>query len=120
MFTARLNNSFTATKKLSLQLALNYRSPINTSQGTRSANYNVDAAAKYNVLGDKGTFTLRVADVFNTLRYNSTAFGPGLATDVRFKRESRIAYLGFAYRFGQNQAKSKRKDDSEDAGGGFE
>ncbi|MDQ2771982.1 MAG: TonB-dependent receptor [Bacteroidota bacterium] len=120
VFTARLNNNFTATKKLSIQLALNYRSPINTSQGTRSANYNVDAAAKYNVLGDKGTFTLRVADVFNTLHYNSTAFGPGLATDSRFKRESRIGFLGFAYRFGQNGAKPKRKDDSEDAGGGFE
>ena len=81
----------------------------------------MDAAAKYNVLGDKGTFTLRVADVVNTLHYNSTAFGPGLATDSRFKREPRIAFLGFAYRFGQNQAKSsRRKDDSEDSGGGFE
>ena len=120
VFTARLNNAFAPTKKLGIHLAVNYRSPINTSQGTRSANFNVDAAAKYNVLGNKGTFTLRVADVFNTLRFNSTAFGPGLATDVRFKRESRIAFLGFAYRFGQNRAKTNRKDNSEDGGGGFE
>ena len=120
VFTARLNNAFAPTKELGIQLAVNYRSPINTSQGTRSANFNVDAAAKYNVLGDKGTFTLRVADVFNTLRFNSTAFGPGLATDIHFKRESRIAFLGFAYRFGQNRAKTNRKDNSEDGGGGFE
>ena len=121
VYTARLNNSFAPTKKLGLQLALNYRSPINTSQGTRGANFNVDAAAKYNVLGDKGTFTLRVADVFNTLQFNSTAYGPGLATDIRFKRESRIAFLGFTYRFGQNQAKSStRKDSVEESGGGFE
>lgn len=119
VYTARLNNNFAPTKKLGLQVALNYRSPINTSQGTRSANFNVDAAAKYNVLGDKGTFTLRVADVFNTLQFNSTVFGPGLATDIRFKRESRIAFLGFTYRFGQNQAKPFKKD-SEDEGGGFE
>ena len=77
------------------------------------------AGAQASELGDKGTFTLRVADVFNTLRFNSTAFGPGLATDIRFKRESRIAFLGFAYRFGQNRAKTNRKDNSED-GGGFE
>ena len=104
MYTARLNNNFAPTKKLGIQVELNYRSPINTSQGARSANFNVDAAAKYNVLGDKGTFTLRVADVFNTLQFNSTAFGPGLATDIHFKRGSRIAFLGFTYRFGQNQA----------------
>ena len=102
MYTARPNNNFAPTKKLGIQVELNYRSPINTSQGARSANFNVDAAAKYNVLGDKGTFTLRVADVFNTLQFNSTAFGPGLATDIHFKRESRIAFLGFTYRFGQN------------------
>lgn len=67
MYTARPNNSFAPTKKLGIQVELNYRSPINTSQGARSANLNVDAAAKHNVLGDKGAFTLRVADVFNTL-----------------------------------------------------
>lgn len=67
MYTARLNNNFAPTKKLGIQVELNYRSPINTSQGARSANLNVDAAAKHNVLGDKGAFTLRVADVFNTL-----------------------------------------------------
>jgi len=63
VYTARLNNNFAPTKKLGIQVELNYRSPINTSQGARSAN--VDA--KYNVLGDKDTFTLRVADVFNIL-----------------------------------------------------
>ncbi|QKG53535.1 outer membrane beta-barrel family protein [Hymenobacter sp. BRD67] len=122
VYTTRLNNTFTLTKQLGAQLALNYRSPINTAQGTRSANFNVDFAARYNVLGDRGTITLRVADIFNTLHFNSTAYGDAFATDQRFKRESRIAFLGFAYRFGQNQAvkPTKNKNDQEDAGGGFE
>ncbi len=121
VYTARLNNNFTLIKRLGAQLAVNYRSPINTAQGTRSANFNVDVAARYNVLGDRGTLTLRVADVFNTLHFNSTAYGAAFATDQRFKRESRIAFLGFAYRFGQNQAaKPNKKTDQEDTGGGFE
>ena len=76
VYTARLNNAFALNKKLGAQLALNYRSPINSAQGTRSANFNVDVAAKYAVLGDRGTVTLRVADVFNTLHFDYTAYEP--------------------------------------------
>ena len=122
VYTARLNNSFAPTKRLTLQLALNYRSPVNTAQGQRLARYNVDGAARYNVLGERGTLTLRVADIFNTLRYNNTSFGTDFATISYFKRESRIAFLGFTYRFGQNQsARSTRKEEGgDDGGGGFE
>ena len=121
VYTTRLNNTFSLNKRLGAQLALNYRSPINSAQGTRSANFNVDVAAKYNVLGDRGTVTLRVADVFNTLHFNYTAYGEGLATASYFKRESRIAFLGFTYRFGSNQdSRAKRKKDEDDASGGFE
>ena len=81
-------------------------------------NVNVDVAAKHPVLGDRGTLTLRVADVFNTLRYDFTLTGPGLLTDSRFKRESRMAFLSFAYRFGQNQtSRSPRKSEVDEAGG---
>ncbi|AMJ66251.1 hypothetical protein AXW84_12995 [Hymenobacter sp. PAMC 26628] len=120
VYTARLNNTFALSKKLDAQLALNYRSPINSAQGTRSANFNVDVAAKYAVLGDRGTVTLRVADVFNTLHFDYTAYGADFSTASHFKRESRIAFLGFAYRFGQNQTARQKKAAAEDNGGGFE
>ncbi|RYU79274.1 TonB-dependent receptor domain-containing protein [Hymenobacter persicinus] len=121
VYSTRLNNTFSLSKQLDLQLALNYRSPINTSQGQRRQNFNIDFGARHNVLGDRGTVTLRVADVFNTLRYDFTATGPGLVTDSRFKRESRIAFLGFAYRFGHSQTtKPARKSEPADDGGGFE
>ena len=119
VYTLRLNNQFTLGPRLGLQAALDYRSPVNTTQGQRGTRTNVDLAARYRVLGDRGTLTLRVADVFNTLRYNNTAYGPFLSSDQRYKRESRIAYLGFAYRFGSSEAPrpNKRKDDTEDTGG---
>lgn len=119
VYTLRLNNQFTLSPRLGAQLAFDYRSPVNTAQGQRGMRTNVDLAARYQVLGDRGTLTLRLADIFNTLRFNSTFYGPGLSSDQRFKRESRIAFLGFAYRFGQSQARpSKRKDEADD--GGFE
>ncbi|MCB2410710.1 outer membrane beta-barrel protein [Hymenobacter lucidus] len=120
-YATRLNNTFSPTRKLDLQLAPKYRSPINTSQGQRRQNVNVDVAAKHTVLGNRGSLTLRVADVFNTLRYDFTLTGPGLLTDSRFKRELRMAFLGFAYRFGQNQtSRSPRKSETDEAIGGFE
>ncbi|MGI4869556.1 MAG: TonB-dependent receptor domain-containing protein [Janthinobacterium lividum] len=120
VYTTRLNNTFTLSKKLGAQLALNYRSPINSAQGTRSGNYSTDFAAKYAVLGDRGTITLRVADVFNTLHFDFTAYGDNLATYSHFKRESRIAFLGFTYRFGQRQDGRPKRKSEEDEGGGFE
>lgn len=124
VYSARLNTVVSPIKKLDLQLALNYRSPVNTTQGQRLATFNVDAAAKYTVFGDRGTLTLRVADLFNTQRYGFDTYGPGLTAFNRFKRESRIGFLGFTYRFGQAQAGKPKKEKAEqpdDAGnGGFE
>lgn len=120
VYTTRFNNTFTISKRLDAQLALNYRSPIVTPQGQRKANFNVDLAAKYNVLGERGTITLRVADIFNTLRYDYTAYGADFETVGRFKRESRIVFLGFTYRFGQNLAAHSKKNEADEAGGGFE
>lgn len=116
-FTGRLNNTFTFSKRFDAQLAVNYRSPINSAQGTRGENFNVDAAARCNVLGEHGTFTLRVADIFNTLRFDSNDAGLSFATATRFKRESRIAYLGFTYRFGQSQENRTRRRSADDEGG---
>jgi outer membrane receptor protein involved in Fe transport len=116
-FTGRLNNTFPLSKRLDAQLALNYRSPINSAQGTRGENFNIDLAARYNVLGEHGTFTLRVADIFNTLRFDSRDGGADFATVTRFKRESRIAYLGFTYRFGQGQESRARRKNADEEGG---
>ncbi|QKG56279.1 TonB-dependent receptor [Hymenobacter sp. BRD128] len=121
--TARLNSTFTLTKKFDVQVSLNYRSPVVTAQGRRLTSFNVDAAAKYTFLPeDRGTLTLRVSDVFNTLQYNFLAYAAGLDSQSYNKRESRVAFLNFSYRFGRDgeAAKSKRKEEKEDTGRGFE
>ena len=112
------------TKKLDLQLSANYRSPVVSAQGQRLTQFSADFAAKQSVLKDKGNITLRVSDIFNTLQFNFNAYGPGFESLARNKRESRIVYLGFTYRFGNagDNPRNKRKDEQpDDAGGrGFE
>jgi outer membrane receptor protein involved in Fe transport len=122
VYTSRINTTITPVKKLDLQVSLNYRSPVVTAQGRRQTSFNVDAAAKYTCLPqDRGSITLRVSDVFNTLRFNFNAYGNGLESVSYNKRESRIGFLSFSYRFGRDgeAAKSRHKEEKEDNGGSF-
>ncbi|WP_201980684.1 outer membrane beta-barrel family protein [Hymenobacter rubidus] len=124
VYTGRLNTTVSPTKKLDLQLSANYRSPVVSAQGQRLTQFNADFAAKQSVLKDKGSISLRVSDIFNTLQFNFNAAGPGFESVARNKRESRVVYLGFTYRFGNagDNPRTKRKDEQpDDAGGrGFE
>ncbi len=76
------------------------------------------------MLTDKGSINLQLADVFNTRPFNFDASGPGFDSQARNKRESRILYLSFSYRFGNDNAaprKNPKPDQSDDSGGkGFE
>jgi len=104
-----------------VQVSLNYRSPVVTAQGRRQTSFNVDAAAKYTCLPqDRGSLTLRVSDVFNTLRFNFNAYGNGLDAVSYNKRESRVGFLSFSYRFGRDGEAAKPRRKEEQDGGGFE
>ncbi|MCI1189098.1 TonB-dependent receptor [Hymenobacter sp. DH14] len=119
VYTSRLNTTVSPTKALDLQLSANYRSPVVSAQGQRLTQFNADFAAKYSVLKDKGSLTLRVSDIFNTLQFNFNAAGAGFESVARNKRESRIAYLGFSYRFGSGTAapRPKRREEPADERG---
>ena len=119
VYTARLNTTVSPTKLLDLQLSANYRSPVVSAQGQRLTQFNADFAAKQSVLKDKGSLTLRVSDIFNTLQFNFNASGAGFEAVTRNKRESRIVYVGFSYRFGNASAapRPKRKEEPADERG---
>ena len=62
--------------------------------------------------------------MLNTQQFNFDAAGPGFDSQARNKRESRILYLGFSYRFGNETAaprKNQKAEQPDDAGSkGFE
>ncbi|MDB5235983.1 MAG: TonB-dependent receptor, partial [Hymenobacter sp.] len=123
VYSGRLNTTVSPTKLLDLQLSANYRSPVVTAQGSRLTQFSTDFAAKQSVLKEKGSITLRVSDLLNTQQFNNNAFGPGFESISRNKRETRIVYLGFTYRFGNAKAdnsRPKRKDDQPEDTRGFE
>lgn len=98
-----------------------YRSPGVRPQGSIDAIHSLDVGLRRDVLAGRGAVTLRVSDVFDTREYNFVSDVDGLLSETRYKRESRIAYLGFQYRFGVDADKRPREERGggrRDGGGG--
>jgi outer membrane receptor protein involved in Fe transport len=109
-WTARLNSILTLWKGLDFQFSANYRSPILLSQGTMEAVYFTEMALKKDVLRKKGTITFRLNDIFNTQEFTVTQAGENFRSDNYRKRQSRIAFVGFSYRFGDMGGQNKKRD----------
>lgn len=108
-YTGRLNTTVTPIKGFDVQLTGNYRSTFVTNQGQVGPVYFVDMAASKRLLHDRGTLTARVSDVFDTNRFVIDVYGVGLETNLVFKRETRVAWLGFSYRFGNEQQQKRQR-----------
>lgn len=119
-FNARINNSFTVTKDLRLQLFGMYRGRDLSLQFERSAMYKADFGASYNVLKGKGTITARFNDVFDTMHFSFDGSNP-YRQHGSFYWESQSVYVGFNLMFGGGKNKAmqrKQRDANETQGGG--
>ncbi|MBC7448564.1 MAG: TonB-dependent receptor [Hymenobacteraceae bacterium] len=100
--SARLSSTFQPAARTEVQLTGVYRGPAVTPQGARLAIYFLEAALSQKVLaGDRGTISLRVSDLFDTQRFRVNLDDANAVARITFKRETRVGWIGFAYRFGQ-------------------
>ena len=74
-----------------------------TVQGNFAPIVSTDIALKKKVLKGKGAITFRVSDPFNTRDFELNINNNGLEQYFKFKRESRIAFLGFTYALRQDK-----------------
>ncbi len=117
----RLSNSFTATKNLRLQLFAMYRGGGKSIQFDIDPMWMINAGASLNVLKRKGTITFRINDIFESMKFGFDSENP-YPSKGEFTWESRTAYIGFMYRFGNGKTKKrsrKNRKDNETEGGGF-
>lgn len=118
----RMNNSFTATKKLTFQVFGFYRGQNQNLQFTVKPMYFINTGARYSFAEGKGTLSLNFNDVFNTMRFAFDGDRPYIQNG-EFNWESQNLYVGMSYRFGsgKNRAKGrKRRDDNtKQTGGGI-
>ena len=118
----RMNNSFTATKKLTFQVFGFYRGQNQNLQFTVKPMYFINTGARYSFAEGKGTISVNFNDVFNTMRFAFDGDRPYIQNG-EFNWESQNLYVGMSYRFGsgKNRAKGrKRRDDNtKQTGGGI-
>ena len=109
----RMNNSFTVSKKLTLQLFGFYRGQNQNIQFSVDPMYFVNLGARYSFAEGKGTFSLNFNDVFNTMRFAFEGDRPFLQTG-QFNWESQNVYAGVSYRFGSGKNRALRRKNRDD------
>lgn len=120
-WTGRITSNFRPLRSTSIQVAVNYRSPFIVAQGTIQEFFNVNVGVKQDVLKGRGTLSLRVSDIFNTLQFQIDSFGENFVANTIGKRESRIGFIGFTYRLSRQNVRDRDADSdrpSDDGGGG--
>ena len=119
-FNARMNNNFTATKKLRFNLFGMYRGRDLGLQFTRNPMYKADLGSTYTILKGKGSITVRANDIFNTMHFGFDGNIP-YKQEGAFYWESKGYYVGFNLMFGggKNSAlQRKQRDNNETQSGG--
>lgn len=110
-WTGRINSTWMLDKTLSLQISSTYNSPVVRPQGRTDAIYFTDVAVKKDFLDGRLSATLRLSDIFNTMKYNSETYGNGFTLFNTGQRDSRILYLGITYNLNNfKQQKDRSKD----------
>jgi outer membrane receptor protein involved in Fe transport len=112
-FNVRLNSNFRVNDRLSFLLFGFYRGPVNGVQNKTLEMYKIDSGARYTLLDNQMSLSLRFNDMFNTMRYAFNANNP-FPQNGEFRWESRTVYFGINYRFGggKNNAMQRRQRDN--------
>lgn len=90
-----------------LQLATQYNSRRLTTEGSIGALYGTNLGLRQDLWHKRAALTLTISDVFNTRREVRRISTPALTESYGRKRDGRVIYLGFTYRFGAAAAKPK-------------
>ncbi len=86
-----------------------YRSPVIMLQGEMDAMYSVNAAVRKNVLNNRGTITLNLSDIFDSMRFGMYNYGDNFTMDMERWRTSRQITIGFTYRINEYDRRRDRQ-----------
>ncbi len=108
----RVVNKFTIKKEWNTQVAFNYKSGQNTTQGRRLAVWAIDLGVSKDVFGGKGTLSLNAKDLLNTRRRRSITDVQELYSEQSFQWRSRSVVLNLNYRLNQKKKRGGRAQGS--------
>ena len=98
-WNAKLVSNFVLPGGVDLQFTGNYESPEAEAQGFDDARYYLDASVRRNFLGEKGSVSVSVRDVFDTYQFGSSAETENFRQYFTYKRDSRMVLVTVGYKF---------------------
>jgi outer membrane receptor protein involved in Fe transport len=98
-WNAKLVSNFVLPGGVDLQFTGNYESPEAEAQGFDDARYYLDASVRRNFLGEKGSVSVSVRDVFDTYQFGSDAETERFRQYFTYKRDSRMVLVTVGYKF---------------------
>ena len=120
-FDGKLNFDVKLAKNTRMQLMGVYRGPTVSAQGKRDGMYFANASVKQDLLNNKLSATLQVQDIFGTMKFSGSSYGPNFENTFKFKRESQIVQLTLSYKINNFSSKPGKEspDSSGNEGGGM-
>ena len=112
-FDGRLNTTFKFNKNTRLQLMGIYKGPSVTAQGEREDFFTTNIAFRKDFFNRNLTTTLKVSDIFGTMKFDYISSGEEFYSRNYFKKESQIITLSLSYRI-NNYKKEKQKKEEPD------
>lgn len=110
-FDSRLNLDMKLAKNTRLQLTGIYRGATASAQGTRDPMMFANAAIKQDFFKNNLTATLQMQDIFGTMKFGGTSFGPGFQNSYKFQREPRVIQLTLSYKLNNFKNKTSRTEE---------
>jgi outer membrane receptor protein involved in Fe transport len=117
-YNGKLNASIYLPKNFSMQLNCMFEGPSVMAQAIRKEFYTFDAGIRKDFKNKKISLSLRVSDIFNTMRFRIVTDDPSLKANMEFKRESRVTYFTLTYRINEGVKQKDRRNQDMNGGGG--
>ena len=120
-YNGRMNHTFKLSKDFNITYFALYRGPVDDLQFNSEDMWRMDLGIKQNLFEGKGSISVRMNDIFNTMRARFNGQSPDIVFG-QFRWESRMLNINFNYRFGAGKNRAlqrKNRDKNETQGGGL-
>ncbi len=120
---ARINASFPLPFGITTQLRTFYRGPSATAQTESQGILSMSGAINKDLFNNKGTFSFRASDIFNSRRRKSTTVTENFTNYTEFQWRQPTYIFTFTYRIKEsknNRRRSQRSDGDGGDGGEFD
>ncbi|SDT57350.1 Outer membrane receptor proteins, mostly Fe transport [Mucilaginibacter mallensis] len=107
-WNANVTSNVSLPERISLQIRADYRAPDMIVQDKNRAAFGMDAAAKYDLPGNRASLTFNANDIFNSRKWAFLRSSDDLLLDFERRTVGSRATLTFSYRFGTGAGSSKQ------------